>query len=173
MKKWLWIPILVILLFMFCCQKQDKAEQTGVATESGGEKVAAIAQTIENNLDLAVENLEKGQVGDGAGLLLDSVLLVKPHGQWPEGFADNISTAKEHFAAGNFLDAVGSVSEALDLITQPEDNEQSTESGEITPIAAIMKGKITEAKEEFKKGNADQGVISILEALQLFAPRTD
>lgn len=173
MKKWLWIPILVILLFMFCCQKQDKAKQTGVATESGGEEVAAIAQTIENNLDLAVENLEKGQVGDGAGLLLDSVLLVKPHGQWPEGFADNISTAKEHFAAGNFLDAVGSVSEALDLITQPEDNEQSTESGEITPIAAIMKGKITEAKEEFKKGNADQGVISILEALQLFAPRTD
>lgn len=173
MKKWLWIPILVILLFLFCCQKQDKAEQIGVATESGGEGIAAIAQTIENNLDLAVENLEKGQVGAGAGLLLDSVLLVKPHDQWPEGFSGHISSAKEHFTAGNFPDAVGSVSEALDLITQPDDTEQSTESGEITPVAAIMKGKITEAKEEFKKGNANQGVISILETLQLFAPRTD
>jgi hypothetical protein len=113
------------------------------------------------------------QVGAGAGLLLDSVLLVKLHDQWPEGFQGIISTAKEHFAAGNFPDAVGYVSKALGLIKQPEDKEQSTESGEIAPVAVIMKGKIKEAKEEFKKGNVNQGVISILEALQLFAPRTD
>ncbi len=84
----------------------------------------------------------------------------------------NVSSAKEHFTTGNFSDAVGYVSKALNLIKQPVDTDQSTESGEIVPVAAIMKGKIAEAKEEFKKGNVDLGVISILEALQLFAPKT-
>ncbi len=172
MKKWLWVPILVILLFLFCCQKQDRAEQTVVETESGGEEIAAIAQTIGNNLDMAIENLEKGHLGEGTSILLDSVLQVKPLDQWPEGFVGNVSSAKEHFTTGNFSDAVGYVSQALKLITQPADSEQSKESGEIGPVAVIMKGKIAEAKEEFKKGNGDQGVISILEALQLFGPRT-
>jgi hypothetical protein len=170
MKKWLWIPILVILIFLFCCQKQDSTKQTGVATESGGEGIAAIAQTIGANLDMAVENLEKGQLGDGTGILLDSVLLVKPLDQWPEGFVGNVSSAKEHFTTGNFSDAVGYVSKALNLIKHPDDTDQSTESGAIASVAAAMKGKIVEAKEEFKKGNGDQGVIAILEALQLFAP---
>lgn len=171
MKKWLWVPILVILLFLFCCQKQDRAEQTVVETESGGEGIAAIAQTVETNLDMAIENLEKGQLSEGTGILLDSVLLVKPLDQWPEGFVDNVSTAKEHFAGGNFPDAVGYVSKALNLIKQPVDTDRSTESSEIAPVAAIMKGKIAKAKEEFNKGNVDQGVFTILEALQLFAPR--
>lgn len=171
MKKWLWVPILVILLFLFCCQKQDRAEQTVVETESGGEGIAAIAQTVETNLDMAIENLERGQLSEGIGILLDSVLLVKPLDQWPEGFVGNVSTAKEHFAGGNFPDAVGYVSKALNLIKQPVDTDRSTESGEIAPVAAIMKGKIADAKEEFKKGNVDQGVFAILEALQLFAPR--
>ena len=171
MKKWLWIPILVILFFLFCCQNQNKDEQAGVAAESGGEAIASVAQAIANNLDSAVENLETGQVGEGAGLLLDSVLLVKPRDQWPEGFADFIASAKENFTAGNFAGAVGDVTDALDLIKQSEESEQTTESGEIAPIAAVLKGKIAAAKEEFKKGNADLGVISILEALQLFAPK--
>lgn len=170
MKKWLWIPILVILFFLFCCQTQDKVEQKDIAKQDKGEQIAAIAQTIGINLDLATESLEKGQLGDGTGLLLDSVLLVKPHDQWPEGFTTNVSSAKEHFAAGNFADAVGFVSKALNLIKQPDDIKHSTEGGEIAPLAAIMKGKIAEAKDEFKKGNEDQGVIAILEALQLFAP---
>ena len=90
MKKWLWIPILVILFFLLCCQGNDKAEQTEMAGESNGGEIAAIAQTIANNLDLAAENLEKGQIGEGTGLLLESVLLVKPHDQWPEGFVDSL-----------------------------------------------------------------------------------
>jgi hypothetical protein len=171
MKKWLWVPILVILIFLFCCQKQEKAEQLDLATESGGGGITAIAQTIENNLDLAVENLEKGELGEGTGLLLDSVLLVKPKDQWPEGFVSNVSSAKDQFASGDIPDAVGYVSEALSLIKQPSDSEQSTESDEIAPLAAIMKGKITEAKEEFKKGNGDKGIIAILEALRLLAPQ--
>jgi hypothetical protein len=172
MKKWLWVPILVILLFLFCCQKKDREEQAVVEAESGSERIAAIAQTIGNNLDMAIENLEKGQLGEGTGILLDSVLQVRPLDQWPEGFVGNVSSAKEHFAEGNFPDAVGYVSKALNLIKQPVDTDRSTESGEIAPVAAIMKGKIAEAKEEFTRGNGDQGVIAILEALQLFAPRT-
>ncbi len=172
MKKWLWIPILVILFFLLCCRGKDKAEQTEMAGKSGGEEIAAVAQTIANNLDLAVESLEKGQIGEGAGLLLDSILLVKPHDQWPEGFVDSVSSAKDNFTTGNFSDAVGDVNNALDLIKQREEVEQPKESGEIAPLAAVMKEKIAEAKEGFKQGDADGGVISILEALQLFAPQT-
>jgi hypothetical protein len=172
-KRWLWIPILVILVFLLCCRNQDNAEQTQVSEETMGGGIAAVAQAIENNLDLAVGNLENGRVGEGAGLLLDSILLVKPRDQWPAGFRDHIAQAKEHFAAGSFSDGVGEVTSALDLIKQPVDAVQSGEEGEIAPIAAILKGKIAEAKEEFKKGNADQGVIALLEALQLFAPQTN
>jgi hypothetical protein len=171
MKKWLWVPILVILIFLFCCQKQEKAEQTDLGTESEVAGIAAIAQTIASNLDLAVENLEKGQLGEGTGLLLDSVLLVKSQDKWPEGFVEYISSAKEQFEVGNFQDAVGNVTNALNLVKQPSDLEQSAESEKIAPLAAIMKGKISEAKEEFKKGNGDLGVVAILEALQLFAPK--
>jgi hypothetical protein len=72
---------------------------------------------------------------------------------------------------GNFAGAVGNLNDALDLIKQSGESEQTTESGEIAPVAEVLKGKIAAAKEEFKKGNADLGVISILEALQLFAPK--
>ena len=173
MKKWLWVPILVILFFLYCCQRQEKVEHADAATESGGETIAAIALTIGNNLDSAVESLERGQVAEGVGLLLDSVLLVKPHDQWPEGFAENIASAKEHFTAGSYSDAVGDVTNALDLIKQTEDREISSEGGEIAPVAAVIKEKIAEAKEEFTQGNVDRGVIAILEALQLFAPRSE
>ncbi len=172
MKKWLWVPILVILFFLFCCKNQDKAGQENVVTQSGSEAFAAIAQKVKTNLDLAVENLAQGQVGDGARLLLDSVLLVKPHDQWPAGFADDVSTAKEHFASGNIPDALGCVSKALDLIKPSENDEPSVESGEIASVASLMKEKISEVKEEFEKGNADKGVILILESLQLLAPKT-
>ena len=172
MKKWLWAPILVILIFLFCCQKQEKAEQTDLGTESEVMGIAVIAQTIGNNLDLAVASLEKGQLGEGTGLLLDSVLLVKPQDSWPEGFVKYVSSAKEQFAAGIFADAVGNVTEALHLVKQSSDIEQPTESENIAPLAEIVKWKISEAKEAFQKGNGDLGVISILEALQLFAPKS-
>ncbi len=172
MKKWLWIPILVILFFLYCCQKQEKVDQSDMASGSEGEKTAAIALTIGNNLDLAEENLVKGQVSEGAGLLLDSVLLAKPREQWPKGFVANVSSAKEQFAAGNVSGAVENVTMALDLVGLPEEIGLSTENGEVAPLAAVMKGKIEEAREEFKKGNVDRGVISILQALQLFAPKT-
>jgi hypothetical protein len=172
MKKWLWVPILVLLFFLFCCQKQDEVEQIDVPEEGSGGKMAAIAQTIANNLDSAVKNLEKGRVSEGAGLLLDSVLLVKPRDQWPEGFEDHIASAKANFKVGNLNDAVGDVRDALGLIKPPEKSAQTADAGEVAPLAVAMKGKITEAKESFAQGNASQGVIAILEALQLFAPQT-
>lgn len=170
MKKWLWIPILVILFFLYCCQRQEKADRRDVAPEGKGEKKAAIALTIGDNLNLAEEKMEKGEVSDGAVLLLDSVLLAKPREQWPEGFLESISSAKERFAEGDFSGAVARVTMALDLIKDPEDTGRSIESGGVAPLAKAMKRKIAEAREEFKKGNVDRGVISVLQALQLFAP---
>jgi hypothetical protein len=42
----------------------------------------------------------------------------------------------------------------------------------MAPLAEVVKAKIAEAEDSFKEGKVDQGVISILEALQLFAPKT-
>jgi len=171
MKKWLWIPILVLLVFLFCCQKQDTVAQTDISGESN-EKAAPIAQTIANNLDSAVLNLEEGQVSEGAGLILDSILMVKPSDQWPEGFADHIASAKGNFKGGDMSDAVGDVTQALYLIKHSSESAQAGEAGEVAPLAAAVKGQIIKAREFFEKGNADQGVIALLEALQLFAPKT-
>jgi len=173
MKKWPWIPILIIMLIIFCCQKQETVEQAETETENAAEGIPAIAQKVAAYLDLAVENLAEGRISDGAGLLLDTVLLVKPREQWPEGFVEHISAAKEHFASDNFADGVGNVSAALDLIKTPVEMESSKEDGEISPLAALMKDKIEEAKDMFQKGDEDQGVASILEVLQLFAPKTN
>jgi len=173
MKKWLWIPILIIVLIVFCCQKQEKVEQTETETKNIVGEIPAIAQKVAVNLDLAVESLAKGQMSDGAGLLLDTVLLVKPHEQWPEGFVDHIAAAKEHFASDNFTDGAGNVSAALDLIKTSVETEPSEEGGEIASIATLIKDEIEKSKEMFKKGDVNQGVASILEVLQRFAPNTN
>jgi hypothetical protein len=173
MKYREWVLILVILLFIFGCQKQETAEQTGIETEKTAEEIPPIDEKVAANLDLAMESIAKGQVSDGASLLLDSVLLVKPDDQWPEGFVKHITEAKENFVSENISDGLGNVSAALNLLKRPEGTEQSEESGEIAPIAALIINKIEEIKEMFKKGEGDQGVISILETLQLFGPKTN
>lgn len=59
---------------------------------------------------------------------------------------------------------------------EPKDTEKvqkKDEPARIAPIAEIMRDKILAAREEFKEGKADNGVILILEALQLISPRSD
>ena len=57
--------------------------------------------------------------------------------------------------------------------TDIEQAQKKEEPSQIAPIAQLMRGKILSAMDEFKKGNADKGVIFILESLQLLGPQTD
>lgn len=79
-----------------------------------------ITKKLETNLDSAFENLQNGRIGNGTILLLEYVLLVKPLEEWPEDFPEKVTTAKEHFASGNFPKAVACVSKALYLIKESE-----------------------------------------------------
>ena len=187
MKKWIWIAIFVLIIFLLFCQKQTKEEQAGLEKPQDTEKVASIAEEVENKTSLAISNFAEGKVDEGANLLLDAILLTRPSGSWPGNFENSILTAKERFQEGNIQKGVELISDALQLIKPatdipvekakkgPKDVEQvqkKDEPARIAPIAEIMRDKILAAREEFKEGNADKGVILILEALQLFSPRS-
>ena len=59
---------------------------------------------------------------------------------------------------------------------QPNDDvsksQEKQQTEKIAPIAQIFANMMSSAKDEFKKGDADSGVIKILQALQLMTPRT-
>jgi hypothetical protein len=183
MKKWLIIPIIILLLIIFACKKQS--EQAGLRAEKTDKQLQAqnapIAQEVATNLDTAIKAFQAGNTAGGAAKLLDTVLLVKPRESWPEGFASAISQAKEKFQAGQFSEGVGFVSDALALIRPPVEAEE--EKGELAgedikprerepaPVAEAVRNKILAAGEEFKEGNGDEGVILLLEALELLGPK--
>lgn len=188
MKKWIWITIFILIIFLLFCQKQAREEQASLEKAQDAEKIASIAQEVDNKTSLAISNFEEGKVDEGANLLLDAILLTRPGGSWPGNFENSILTAKEQFQEGNIQKGVELISDALQLIRpatdipiekakkEPKDVERvqkKDEPAHIAPIAEIMRDKILAAREEFKEGNADKGVILILEALQLFSPRSN
>jgi len=173
MKKWIWIPILILLIILLSCQKQNKEEPFPVAQE------------VENKILSSLDQFKEGKVAEGAGSLMEAVLLTEPSEYKPEGFENKILAAKDLFLEGNIFNGIELVSEALQLIKSPSDikgekdkeepgdTESVQKKDEPGPIAELVRNNILSALEEFKKGNADQGVILILEALLLLAPRTD
>jgi hypothetical protein len=183
MKKWLIIPILILLFIIFACKKQgEQAEMRAAKTDKQlQEQIAPIAQEVANNLDSAIKAFQAGNAAEGAAKLLNASLLVKPSESWPEGFESAVSQAKEKFQAGQFSAGVGLVSDALALIRPPVEAKQEKEEAagadiepqerEPTPVAEAVRNKILAAGEEFKKGNGDAGVILLLEALELLAPK--
>lgn len=184
MKKWIWIPILIIIILLLGCQKQDKEESTSLDPSKEKEEIYPVAQEVQAKILASLDNLEQGNVAQGAGLLLEAVLLTRPSEDMPPGFEDKIKEAKEQFQRGNFKEGVELVSGAR-LLIKPETDmlekkekeylgaEQALEKDEIAPIAEIFRNKILAAQDQFKKGSADEGVLLILEALQLLAPRPD
>ena len=188
MKKWMWISIFILIIFLLFCQKQTREEQASLEKPQDAEKIASIAQEVDNKTSLAISNFAEGKVGEGANLMLDAILLTRPSGSWPDNFENSILAAKEQFQEGNIQKGVELISDALQLMKpstdipvekakkEPEDVEKVQEKDEpsrIAPIAGIMRDKILAAREQFKEGNADKGVILILEALQLFSPRSN
>lgn len=181
MKKWLWIPILIVLIILLSCQK--KQEPVSVEKPEDTEKIYPVAQEVDNKISSAVTNLAEGKVAEGAQLLLDAVLLTKPSEHMPEGFEEKILMAKDQFQSGDMGNALESISDALQLIKlpaeleaekkEPKEAEQVPESEEVPPIAELIRDKILAAREQFKEGKADKGVVLILESLLLFGPRQD
>jgi hypothetical protein len=188
MKKWIWISIFILLIFLLFCQKQTKEEPANPEKPQNVEKIAPIAQEIDKKASLAISNLAEGKVDEGASLLLDAVLLSRPSGSWPGHFENSILKAKEQFKEGNIQKGVVFISDALQLmkpsIDMPKEKteeefkdaekmQKRDEPSQTAPIAKLIRDKISAAREEFKDGNADKGIILILEALQLFSPRSD
>lgn len=181
MKNWIWIAVLILVVILFSCQKKQEPVEVGKPQEE--EKIFPVAQEAENKISSAVANLEEGKAVEGAQLLLDAVLLTKPGEYLPEGFEDKILMAKDQFQSGNMDDALESISDALLIIKPPsdvkteKDKEEPKEAEQVqkrevvAPVAELVRNKILAAKEQFHEGNADQGVILILEALLLFSPR--
>lgn len=188
MKKWMWISIFILIISLLFCQKQTREEQASLEKPQDAEKMSSIAQEVENKTSSAISSLAEGKVDEGANLLLDAILLTKPSGSWPGNFENSILAAKEQFQEGKIQKGVELISDALQVMKSttdmpkekvnqdPKDAEKvqkKDESARIAPIAEIMRDKILAAREQFKEGNADKGVILILEALQLFSPRSN
>jgi len=180
MKKLVWIPILILLIVIFlACQKQNN-EQLESLEKTQDEEVFPVAQEVEKKLLSAMDQLANGRVAEGAGLLLDVVLLTKPGEYMPEEFENRILSAKSQFLSGNYKNAVELVSESLLLIKPAQDTpgdkenpanaEQAPKKEKAFPVAEKIKNYILSAMDKFKEGNVKQGVILILEALLLFSP---
>jgi hypothetical protein len=188
MKKWMLIAILIIIIILLSCQKQNTEEPTVLEKANRKEESYPIAAEIGSNLLTALGQLEKGNIAKGAELLLDAVLLTRPSENMPQGFESKILGSKFKFQQRNYTEAVELITEALlifktsadlpgekdkEVRTDIEQAQKNDESSQIAPIAELMRSKILSAIDEFKKGNADKGVIFILESLQLFGPKTD
>ena len=188
MKKWILIAILILILILLSCQKQSMEEPAVSEKAKQTEKPYPIAEHIRTNLLTALDQIEKGNINKGTELLLNVVLLTRPSEKMPEGFEDKILGAKEKFQQNNYAEAVELVSRALTIyknsvdLPGEKDKEERTDAKQaqkkeappqIAPIAELMRSKVLAAMDEFKKGNADKGVIFILESLQLFGPKTD
>ena len=188
MKKWIWISIFILLIFLLFCQKQTREERASLEKPKEPEKISSVAQEVENKTSSAISSLTEGKVDEGANLLLDAILLTRPSGSWPENFENSILEAKKQFQEGNIQKGVGLISDALQLMKsttdmpkekteeEPKDVEQiqtKDEPSQIAPIAKLIRDKISAARGEFKDGNADKGVILILESLLLISPRSN
>ncbi len=185
MKKWMWITILVLLIILLSCKKQNRGELTSLEKAQKKEEIFQVAQEVDNKILSALGNFEKGKASEGADSLLEAILLTKPSEYMPEGFENKILSAKEQFQHGNYGKAGELISEALLLIKSGSDitdtkDKKETESvehiqkkDEPSPVAELVRNKILAAREEFKKGNTDKGVILLLESLQYLGPRKD
>jgi hypothetical protein len=188
MKKWIVIAILILIIILLSCQKQKTEEPAVLEKAKGTEESYPIAEKIRANLLGALDHLEKGNIDKGALLLLDAVLLTRPSEKMPERFENKILAAKDQFQQRNYGEAVELISGALTIyksspdLQNKRDKEKRTEieqthkkedPSQIAPIAELMRSKILSALDEFKKGNADKGVIFILESLQLLSPKMD
>lgn len=185
MKKGIGIPIIMGIIIMISCQQQNKDVSGTLGDSQQKGEVYAVAERINANIFSAMDELKNGKVAESAELLLEAVLLTKPEEYMVEGFEKKISSARHQFQDRNITDGVELVSDALRMIESgegPLEREGKEELERVEriqkknappPVAEIVKNKILAAQQEFQKGNADKGVVLLLESIQLFSPHKD
>jgi hypothetical protein len=183
MKRLIVIPVMLLLVILFSCQKKDEAAEASMEIVDKPEPVAPIAMEVKELLDGALESFASGEIATGAESLLDAVLIVKPMEDYPEGFTEKINSAKEYIKSGDLGKGLEKISDASQLIksvsseaeekVEAEEEVKSDEEMTPVPLAAIFKEKLLAAQDEFKKGNADSGIHFILDALLLLGPRSN
>lgn len=185
MKKGIGILFFVAIIIMVSCQGQNKDVSEALENTQQEEEVYAVAARINANVLSAMDELENGKVAEGAELLLEAVLLTKPEEYMVEGFEKKISSARHQFQDRNITEGVKLVSEALRMIESGEESlerkekeklekvEQIQKMDEPPSVAEIVKNKILAAQQKFQKGNADKGVVLLLESIRLFGPHKD
>lgn len=185
MKKGIWISIFMGIIIMVSCQQQNRDVSGALENTQQKDEVYAVAERINANIFSAMDELKNGNVAESAELLLEAVLLTKPEEYMVEGFEKKISSARHQFQDRNITEGVELVSEALRMIESGEEPLERKEKEELEkveriqkkdeppPLAEIVKNKILAAHQEFQKGNADKGVVLLLESIQLFGPYKD
>jgi hypothetical protein len=175
----------MVFIIMVSCQSQNKDVSGALENTQQKEEVFAVAERINANILSAMDELKNGKVAEGAELLLEAVLLTKPEEFMVEGFEEKISSARHQFQDRNITKGVELVSEALRMIESGDEDlermekvelekvEQIQKEDELPPLAEIVKNKILAAHQEFQKGNADKGVVLLLESIRLFGPQKD
>ena len=134
------------------------------------EEIPPLGQRIAENIQQAVLNYKDNNVIEGAALLCDVVLMVRPRTSWPDCFTEAIEMAKDSFLKADFSQGVGSIKEAI-MIFKPDYSTPSSEkTAQAANIAQLTLDKIKSANENFKAGNADIAVLLILESLILLSP---
>ena len=179
MKKWIWVLVIIVLLVVFACKKEEN-DSPGQQAEA--ENIAPVAQEIDGKITACLVNFERGEVGAGVLQLFDAVALARPVDSFPEGFVEKLESAKQKFLAGSYQEGVSETAQARQLfetaveIDPPSESDQIPAAGEmnegsrIAPIASMIKDKIESARMMFKEGKADRGVVMLLEAIELLAP---
>jgi hypothetical protein len=185
MKKGICILVFVAIIIMVSCQGKDKDVSGALENTQQKDEVSAVAEKINANILSAMDELKNGKVAEGAELLLEAVLLTKPEEYMVEGFEKKISSARHQFQDRNITEGVELVSEALRMIESGEKALEREEKKELekvehlqkkdapVPVAEIVKNKILAAHQEFQDGNADKGVVLLLESIRLFGPHKD
>jgi len=168
---WLFVVLVVGLLFSGCQKKQAQSP----VPEPAKPTVAPLAQNVDTILTAAVSRIENSEVSQGVLLLLDAIMATRPTELWPNGFVQTIAVCRDHFQKNDFRSGGEAASRALATLgfsANPASPQgTSATSGQIPPLAERVKAGIVAAKEEFKKGNADDGVVIILQTLQMLAPK--
>lgn len=176
MKKWVFVLILPFFAISFYLANLEILEGTEKAQQR--EQVFPVAQEIDKLISSALEEFEKGKADKAAGFLLDAVLLSRPRQAMPKGFEEKVMGAKEQFSKGNFEQGVEMTTEAYQIfktaaqspMAGQEKKSKAQKKEEIAPLAETVKKRILLARQKFQEGNADQGVLLLLEAIQLTSP---
>jgi hypothetical protein len=139
MKKWIVIAILILIIILLSCKKQNIEEPAVLEQAKEKEESYPIAEKIRTNLLTALDQLETGNIDKGALLLLDAVLLTSPSENMPEGFENKIIASKDQFQQRNYTEAVELITEALLIFKTGADLPGEKDKEERTDIEQTQK----------------------------------